>query len=390
VLTFPVLVAFLLCAFKGSLQSLLDDLFASLDSGFLRAVTKSAVSQARQKLKATAFEALNDSLVGLLDELLPEPRWWGLRLVATDSTTLRLPPWLENQAEFGVQTDSAGQPYVLARVLGLFACTSKLMIKTVIGRFDTAERTLLVQLLPQLGRNDLLIMDRGFPAVWLFTLLQQRQLPFLARMDGNQWPAVERFLRSGLTETVIQHTVSAHARRQAQAVGMTLVDKTVTLRLIKVVLSTGHIEVLATSLIDAQAYPAEAFAELYHARWHIEEAFKVLKHRLYLEQFTGELPESIRQDIHAKIFTANLAEALAREAYDSLPEDKAARYFPNVSYILQSLKMRLFAWLIQRVPHDQVLDLIALYARTLERKRPDRKAPRPKNRITPKPRRQYR
>jgi hypothetical protein len=390
VLTFPVLVAFLLCAFKCSLQGLLDDLFATLDGGALRAVSKNAVSQARQKLKATAFEALNDSLVGLLNGLLPEPRWRGLRLVATDSTTLRLPPWLENQAEFGVQTDSAGQPYVLGRALGLFACASKLMLKTAIGRFDMAERALLVPLLPQLGRDDLLIMDRGFPAVWLFTLLQQRQLPFLARMDGNQWPVVERFLRSGLAETVIQQTVSAHARRQAQAVGMTLVDKTLTLRLIKVVLATGQIEVLATSLMDAQAYPASAFAALYHARWHIEEAFKVLKHRLYLEHFTGELPESIRQDIHAKIFTANLAEALAREAYDSLPAEKAARYFPNVSYILQSLKTRLFAWLIQRVPHDQVLELIALYARTLERKRPDRKAPRPKNRITPKPRRQYR
>lgn len=379
-----------MCAFKGSLQSLLDDLFATLDRGSLRAVSKSAVSQARQKLKATAFEALNDSLVGVLNALLPEPRWRGLRLVATDSTTLRLPPWLENQAEFGVQTDSAGQPYVLARTLGLFACASKLMLKTAIGRFEDAERALLVSLLPHLRRDDLLIMDRGFPAVWLFTLLQQRGLPFLARIDSNQWPAVERFLRSDLAETVIQQVVSAHACRQAQAVGMTLVDNTVSLRLIKVVLSTGQIEVLATSLLDAQAYPAEAFAELYHARWHIEEAFKVLKHRLYLEQFTGELPESIRQDIHAKIFTANLAEALAREAYDSLPEDKAARYFPNVSYILQSLKTRLFVWLIQRVPHAQVLELIALYARTLERKRPNRKAPRPKNRITPKPRRQYR
>lgn len=385
-----MLVSFLLCAFKGSLQTLLDDLFTTLDGHSLRAVSKSAVSQARQKLKATAFEALNDSLIGLLNELLPEPRWQGLRLVATDSTTLRLPPWWENQAEFGVQTDSGGQPYVLARALGLFATPSKLMIKTVLGRFDDAERTLLLQLLPHLASDDLLIMDRGFPAVWLFTLLQQRQLPFLARMDGNQWPAVENFLRSNLSETVITQPVSASARRQAQAVGITLTAKTLALRLIKVVLSTGHIEVLATSLSDSQAYPASAFAELYHTRWHIEEAFKVLKHRLYLEQFTGELPESIRQDVHAKIFTANLAEALAREAYDTLADDKAARYYPNVTYILNSLKTRLFSWLIQRVPHDQVLELIALYARTLERKRPDRKAPRPKNRVSPKPRRQYR
>jgi hypothetical protein len=92
----------------------------------------------------------------LLNALLPEPRWRGLRWVAADSTTLRLPPWLENQAEFGVQTDSAGKAYVLARTLELFACASKLMLKTAIGRFDTSERVLLVPLLPQLGRDDLL------------------------------------------------------------------------------------------------------------------------------------------------------------------------------------------------------------------------------------------
>lgn len=372
------------------MQTLLDQLFATLEGAPLRAVTKSAVSQARQKFKASAFVALNDSLLGLLEELLPEPRWRGLRLVATDSTTLRLPPHLENQTEFGVQLDSVGQPYVLARVLGLFATTSKLMLKAQVARYAESERGLLVSLLPHLSTDDLLIMDRGFPAIWLFTLLQQRGLPFLARMDGNQWPVVERFLQSGQLETVVTLAVTAASRRQASAVGQTLVAQSLTLRLIKVVLPSGQIEVLATSLLDAAQFPAEAFGELYHARWSIEEAFKVLKHRLYLEQFTGELPESIRQDIHAKLLTANLAQALAREAYDSLPPEKAARYFPNVTYILHSLKYRLFGWLIQRVPPDQVLELIALYANTLERKRPGRKAPRPNNHASPKPRRQYR
>jgi hypothetical protein len=352
-------------------------------------VTKSALSQARQKLKASVFEALNERLLCSLATLLPEPRWRGLRLVATDSTTLRLPPWPENQAEFGVQSDNSGQPYVLARALGLFSTASRLMIKTVLARFDAAERALLAQLLPQLTSDDLLIMDRGFPAVWLFTLLQQRGIPFLARMDGTQWPVVERFLRSGQRETLVTLAISAAACRQAQAVGQSLVDKTLTLRLIKVMLPNGTIEVLATSLNDPLAFPAEDFASLYHARWNIEEAFKVLKHRLHLEQFSGELPESIRQDFHAKVFTANLAEALARSAYDTLPEDKAARYYPNLAYILNSIKTRLFCWLIQRVSPDQVLTLIELYARTLECKRPDRKAPRLKSRLNPKPRRQY-
>lgn len=176
-------------------------------------MTKSAISQARQKLQASAFEALNDSLPGLLEERLTEMRGHSLRLVATDSTTtVPLPPQLENRAEFGVQLDSVGQSYVLARVLGLFATTSKLMLKAQIARYTESERSLLISLLPQLSVNDLLIMDRGFPAIWLFTLLQKRGLPFLARMDGNQWPVVETFLQTDQAETVTSQS-AIHLKR---------------------------------------------------------------------------------------------------------------------------------------------------------------------------------
>jgi hypothetical protein len=43
---------------------------------------------------------------------------------------------------------------------------------------------------------------------------------------------------------------------------MSLNYKTLKLRLIKIVLSTGHIEVLASSLIDSQAFPTQDFGEL--------------------------------------------------------------------------------------------------------------------------------
>lgn len=352
-------------------------------------MTKSALSQARKKVKASAFQALNQRLIDLLTTLLPEPCWRGLRLVATDSTTLRLPPWLENQAEFGVQRDSSRQPYVLARALGLFATRSRLMLHSVLDRFDRSERGLLVQLLYHLDSTDLLLMDRGFPAVWLFALLQQRGIPFLARIDGSQWPDVEAFARSAQSERIVHRPVTAHVCQQAHATGAELVIKSITFRLIRVVLPNGRIEILATSLTEATAFPAEEFAELYHQRWGIEESYKVLKHRLYVEQFSGELPESIRQDFYAKVFTANLAEALSRTAYETLPEDKATRYRPNLTYILQTLRTRLFCWLIQRVSPEQILTLIELYANTLELKRPKRSSPRPTQRLNPKPRRQY-
>ena len=75
VLSFPVLVAFLLCAWKGGLQTLLDDCFEALTGRVARAVTKSALSQARKKLKASVFEALNERLLAAIARWLPEPRW---------------------------------------------------------------------------------------------------------------------------------------------------------------------------------------------------------------------------------------------------------------------------------------------------------------------------
>nr|WP_308418186.1 transposase [Chitinimonas sp. BJB300] len=40
---------------------------------------------------------------------------------------------------------------------------------------------------------------------------------------------------------------------------------------------------LMTNLLDAERFPAADFGALYHRRWRIEEAFKRLKHHLWLE-----------------------------------------------------------------------------------------------------------
>jgi hypothetical protein len=103
---------------------------------------------------------------------------------------------------------------------------------------------------------------------------------------------------SELGEIVLQRKVSSQARRQAEAAGVTLVDKILTPRLIKAILPNGTLEVLATSLVDGPASPAAEFGTLYQARRNIEAAFQLIKRRLLWEQFSGDLPKSIRQDVH--------------------------------------------------------------------------------------------
>ena len=47
-------------------------------------------------------------------------------------------------------------------------------------------------------------------------------------------------------------------------------------RLIRVELESGEVEVLITSLRDTKAYPYCAFAKLYALRWGIEENYKLI------------------------------------------------------------------------------------------------------------------
>ena len=51
-------------------------------------------------------------------------------------------------------------------------------------------------------------------------------------------------------------------------------------RLIRVELESGEVEVLITSLLDTKDYPYRAFAKLYALRWGIEENYKREKQRL--------------------------------------------------------------------------------------------------------------
>ena len=53
------------------------------------------------------------------------------------------------------------------------------------------------------------------------------------------------------------------------------------------------------TLLDRQRYPVAALADLYHARWGIEELYKVSKQMLALERFHGQSERLVRQELCA-------------------------------------------------------------------------------------------
>lgn len=186
-LTFATLVTSLLRGMTRGLQGELDDFFGRLANQvhLVRAVSKSAFSQARQKLLPSAFRALNEILLNQWEQQVAVPRWRGLRLLAGDATTLRLPALPEVIDEFGVHGDRWGGQTPMAQVFGLMDVTSGLLVHADLWASSAREREMLANSLAHVRPDDLLLLDRGFPSYWLFAWLVEHQRHFCMRVrDG--------------------------------------------------------------------------------------------------------------------------------------------------------------------------------------------------------------
>lgn len=72
--------------------------------------------------------------------------------------------------------------------------------------------------------------------------------------------------------------------------------------------------VLVTTLLDTEAYPDAALAELYRRRWQVEGCFRDLKTTLGLDVLRTQSPELIEREILQHALAYNLVRALMLEA----------------------------------------------------------------------------
>ena len=80
------------------------------------------------------------------------------------------------------------------------------------------------------------------------------------------------------------------------------------MRLVKVPLPSGELELLLTTLIGKD-YTIEDLSQVYHGRWSsMEEGYKKQKITMQLENFAGKTVAAIEQEYWATLVVANLLE----------------------------------------------------------------------------------
>ena len=313
--------------FKSSIQLELDKFFKTISrSDFnIREVTKGAFTQARAKLSPWAFERLNEVAANTFYDEAEYYIWHGMRVLATDGTRLVLPNHPSVIEEFGQQQfwPKADSPRSLAMASMLYDVLNQITIDAQLAPYASRERDLLMQHLDKIKPGDLLLLDRGYPCFWLLFLLKAKGIEFCVRLKDDWWLKVKDFTESDEKERIVTFTLPKKDRKKL-ADFPDMQDATITCRLIKIELPNGEKEILCTSLVDSQKYLYEEFDKLYHYRWNEEEAYKLLKSRIELENFSGKTARAVRQDFHAKVFLMTLCAAYAHPIEDRVVEEYKA------------------------------------------------------------------
>ena len=322
-LTLKNLIVMIIC-FKSSIQRELDRFFKDLSrSDFnIREVTKSAFTQARAKLKFEAFKRLNEITVKAFYDEAEYYVWHNMRTFAVDGTRLMLPnhPTVKEEFgehSFGPKSDSKRSLAVASMLYDVF---NHITVDAEIAPYASSENDLLIRHLPKLNKGDLLLLDRGYPCFWLLFLLKAKGIEFCVRLKENWWIKVKEFSESSDMERIVSFTLPKKDHKKLFE-HPKVVNQEIYCRLIKVELPTGEIEILCTSLLDQEEYKHEEFDELYHYRWGEEEAYKLLKSRVELENFSGKTATAVKQDFHAKVFLLSLCAAYAHPIEDKVREE---------------------------------------------------------------------
>lgn len=377
-LPFHTVVFFLMNMIKGSLQDELDCFFKAIHTEEVsaRTVTKSAFTKARRKLHHEAFIELGRHLVLFFYGHFPCRKWKGFRILAIDGSTIKVPRTKECVDHFGAWNPAKGEACPVARISTLFDAINGIVVDAILRPKEQGERSLAAEHLQHVKANDLILLDRGYPAFWLFSAILSRQAHFCARVKSS-WKVIEEFSRAGKQDAVIILRPSPASIVQCH--DLKLPVSPLHVRAIRVDLADGETEILLTSVMDKDLYPHKIFKELYHLRWITEENYKAVKCRIEIANFSGKSVESVYQDFHAKVFALNLTAVIAHPAQDVIAgqsDQKKHPYRINVTQALSKMKDSIVLLFVRCNITELLIKLHSLFIATIEPIRPGRKYPR--------------
>lgn len=308
------------------MQSNLEKVLPALST---RPVTNSAFSQKRYHIKSDFFKDLNQLPLQYYQQMKKQD-WKGHLLFAGDGSALSLPASKEIEKNFDVySTTSYGVNRSLARIFFLYDVLNKFVVNGQLDKMEVGEQTMLTNSIEACRQlSGVFLLDRNFGYFSSLKGLIIKQKDFCIRMSVGASGFTKRVMADDRTDFIVEWKPSREERNTAQTHNLDC--DPIKIRVVKVVLNTGEVELLATSLLDKDKYSSEEMKELYHLRWGVEECFKNLKPKMKIEYFGCKKTEGVLQEFYAHIFMINMISLIAQPAQRIIERKTCKRQYRYV------------------------------------------------------------
>lgn len=354
---------------------------------------KSSISKARLNISPELFKDLNEGLLLDIYEDEEEVKLFnGFRIFGVDGTILELPnmsiPKDIKQSDnlkiiYGQKSDHRGKYATASRVSILYDLENNFVFDGILNSIYSSEAFMAIEHINHLVKqnksiktqySDLLIYDRGYPSLGLICYHYKHNLDFLMRVNSKSFKAVNEFKRSKKIDEIIEievtRSILSNLSQEKQHPDLKKlkddlnVGEKIKIRAIKVILPSGEIEVLLTSLLSQDKYKTEIFKELYFKRWGVETAYDILKNIFDIENFTGLTQIAINQDFLAIILTNNICSLIMSDVMEEkvtlYNEEKERKYLYqlNRNFSIGCMKDRLVSMLFKNARISKIYDMI--------------------------------
>ena len=341
-----------------------------------RPVAPSAMCKARTKLDENIFKTLQTRLLKCIDLQSEDADWKGHRIHAVDGSKINLPRALI-KAGYRCPSDNAYYPQ------GTVSCLYRLKTQLPVD-FDVVahgdERRLARSHLCALKAADVVVYDRGY---YSYEMLYEHVgcgIEGVFRMQKNIGAVFDRFIHSAQIDQVVEVCASREGRDKVRARHGDVECRPIRVRLVKYTVS-GTTYTLATTLLDVSRYPIADLSDLYHARWGIEELYKVSKNLLSIEDFHAASERGVRQELFAHFVLITLTRLFSNHSEIQLnPDgcDDQRAFKANFKNALTVIGKNLETLLLKQADMvSEVLNQIIVgISWCRQRKRPNRSYPR--------------
>lgn len=371
------------------LNSFFDQLNDKIEKG-VEYTSSSAFTLARKNISHTGFIEMTQKISN--DFYNPNENqewfqtWEWYTVCAVDGSKIRLPNNDKIKKEFweiqNMNQTGKLPSYAWCTLSVMYDVCNRIAIDSILDSKGN-ERALLEQHFENIKdytikkTKILLLLDRWYPWKEMFWEILENNIDFVVRLSS--W---HRF--GGMNELfekdcqIQEKTIDIQISKSGKD------TRSIKLRFVRVVLKTGEIEILATSLLDNERYKVENFKDLYFLRWGIETYYDVLKNNLSLENFTWTSPESVKQDIFSSIFLSNMESIMTKEMNEKMAKESKEKNLKhtkkvNKSVAIHTLKNNVIDLFLMDIPVKELYKkLYSAFWLSSNRERKWRSAPRDK------------